>query len=43
MKLMNDRVAAAGLTAEQQWKVLRGNAERLFQFTPAEPPSNIIR
>jgi predicted TIM-barrel fold metal-dependent hydrolase len=39
MKLMNDRVAAAGLTAEQQWKVLRGNAERLFQFTPSAPPA----
>jgi len=41
MKLMNDRVAAAGLTAEQQWKVLRGNAERLFQFTPAEAPAGM--
>ena len=41
IKLMNDRVAAAGLTAEQQHKVLRGNAERLFQFTPADPPATV--
>lgn len=38
-KLMNDRVAAAGLTDEQIYKILRGNAERLFQFTPAPVPS----
>lgn len=38
-KLMNDRVAEAGLTEEQKYKVLRGNAERLFQFTPAAVPS----
>jgi predicted TIM-barrel fold metal-dependent hydrolase len=35
IKLMNERVA--GLTPEQQYKVLRGNAERLFRFTPADP------
>jgi predicted TIM-barrel fold metal-dependent hydrolase len=27
----------AHLSPEDQWKVLRGNAERLFHFTPAEP------
>jgi hypothetical protein len=37
-KLMNDRVAEAGLTDSQIYKVLRGNAERLFQFTPAPVP-----
>ncbi|WP_029430143.1 amidohydrolase family protein [Blastococcus sp. URHD0036] len=29
----------APLTPEQQYKVLRGNAERLYRFTPAEPPA----
>jgi len=28
----------AHLTHEQQHKILRGNAERLYRFTPAEPP-----
>ncbi|MEW2355730.1 amidohydrolase family protein [Spirillospora sp. NPDC029432] len=27
-----------GLPAETQYKILRGNAERLYRFTPAEPP-----
>ena len=27
-----------GLDDEVKWKVLRGNAERVFKFTPAEPP-----
>jgi predicted TIM-barrel fold metal-dependent hydrolase len=35
IKLMNERVA--DLTPEQQHRVLRGNAERLFRFTPADP------
>jgi predicted TIM-barrel fold metal-dependent hydrolase len=26
-----------GLPAETQYKILRGNAERLYRFTPAEP------
>ncbi|NLU64678.1 amidohydrolase [Rhodococcus sp. HNM0563] len=26
------------LTPEQQYKILRGNAERLYRFTPAQPP-----
>jgi predicted TIM-barrel fold metal-dependent hydrolase len=29
---------AASLTPEQKYKVLRGNAERLFNFQPANPP-----
>ncbi|HUJ67804.1 MAG TPA: amidohydrolase family protein, partial [Acidimicrobiales bacterium] len=37
LKLMQERVAE--LTPEQQYKVLRGNAERLFRFTPADPAS----
>ncbi|GGV41167.1 amidohydrolase [Actinomadura cremea] len=28
----------SGLPAETQYKILRGNAERLYRFTPAEPP-----
>ncbi|HEY2562618.1 MAG TPA: amidohydrolase family protein [Acidimicrobiales bacterium] len=28
----------AGLSPEVQYKLLRGNAEKLYQFTPAEPP-----
>ena len=35
LKLMQERVAE--LTPDQQYKVLRGNAERLFRFTPADP------
>jgi hypothetical protein len=27
----------ADLTPEQQYKLLRGNAERLFEFTAIEP------
>lgn len=32
--------AFAGFSSEDRWKVLRGNAERVFAFTPAEPPSS---
>jgi predicted TIM-barrel fold metal-dependent hydrolase len=27
------------LAPEVQYKILRGNAERLYRFTPAEPPA----
>jgi predicted TIM-barrel fold metal-dependent hydrolase len=27
------------LPAESQYKILRGNAEKLYRFTPAEPPA----
>ena len=27
------------LAPELQYKLLRGNAERLYRFTPAEPPA----
>jgi len=37
MKLMGERLA--GLTEDQQFKILRGNAQRLFRFTPADPPA----
>jgi hypothetical protein len=26
------------LPPETQYKILRGNAERLYRFTPAQPP-----
>jgi predicted TIM-barrel fold metal-dependent hydrolase len=29
----------AGLPAETQYKIQRGNAEKLYRFTPAAPPS----
>ncbi|MEM7140670.1 MAG: amidohydrolase family protein [Actinomycetota bacterium] len=32
------REVVSPLTPEQQYKILRGNAERLYDFTPAEPP-----
>jgi predicted TIM-barrel fold metal-dependent hydrolase len=31
--------ALRGLDDDVRWKVLRGNAERVFKFTPAEPPA----
>ena len=30
----------AGLAPEQQYKILRGNAERVYRFTPAPCPNN---
>ena len=38
LKLAHERLDAAGLTREQQYKVMRGNAEKLYQFTPSAPP-----
>jgi predicted TIM-barrel fold metal-dependent hydrolase len=34
------QLQAADLTDEEKFKVLRGNAERVFRFTPAEPPTS---
>ncbi len=42
LKLAHERLDAAGLTPEQQYKILRGNAERLYQFTPSAPP-DVVR
>lgn len=39
LKLAHKRLNAAGLTPEQQYKVMRGNAEKLYQFTPSAPPA----
>ena len=33
------RKLVSGLPLETQYKILRGNAERLFRFTPTEPAS----
>jgi predicted TIM-barrel fold metal-dependent hydrolase len=39
ISLANKRLNDAGLSDEVQYKILRGNAERLYQFTPSEPPA----
>ena len=39
IKLAHERLA--GLDPEVQYKILRGNAERLYRFTPAPPPVTI--
>jgi predicted TIM-barrel fold metal-dependent hydrolase len=39
LTLAHERLNAAGLTPEQQYKVMRGNAEKLYQFTPSAPPA----
>jgi len=39
IKLAHQRLA--GLDPEVQYKILRGNAERLYRFTPAAPPVTI--
>jgi predicted TIM-barrel fold metal-dependent hydrolase len=41
LKLAHERLEAAGLSDEVKRKILRGNAERLYRFTPAELPSVI--
>lgn len=42
LKLAHERLDAAGLTDEQKYKILRGNAEKLYQFTPDAPP-DVVR
>jgi len=39
IKLAHERLA--GLPEEVQYKILRGNAEKLYRFTPSEPPTSI--
>ena len=39
IKLAHERLA--GLDPEVQYKILRGNAERLYRFTPTAPPVTI--
>lgn len=37
LRITRDRFDAAGLSPDVQYKLLRGNAERLYRFTPAPP------
>jgi predicted TIM-barrel fold metal-dependent hydrolase len=39
IKLAHERLT--GLSEDVQYKILRGNAERLYQFTPSAPPTSI--
>jgi predicted TIM-barrel fold metal-dependent hydrolase len=39
LKLAHERLDAAGLSPEVQFKILRGNAEKLYQFKASEPPN----
>ena len=38
LKLTRERLDAAGIQPAVQYKILRANAERLYQFTPSQPP-----
>jgi predicted TIM-barrel fold metal-dependent hydrolase len=38
LKLAHERLDAAGLSPEVQYKILRGNAEKLYQFEASAPP-----
>jgi predicted TIM-barrel fold metal-dependent hydrolase len=42
LKLAHERLDAAGLSPDIQYKILRGNAERLYQFTAADPPNVVF-
>jgi len=42
MKLAHEHLDEAGLTDVQKYKILRGNAEKLYQFTPSAPP-DVVR
>jgi hypothetical protein len=37
IKLAHERLNHAKLPDELQYKILRGNAEKLYRFNPAEP------
>ena len=43
IKLAQERLDAANVSDEVKWKILRGNAEKLYRFQAAEPPANVIR
>ena len=43
LKLAHERLDAANLSDEVKYKILRGNAEKLYRFTPAEIPKHAIR
>jgi predicted TIM-barrel fold metal-dependent hydrolase len=39
IKLAHERLNAANLSDQVKYKILRGNAEKLYRFTPSEPPT----
>jgi len=39
IKLTQERLNSAGIAPEVQYKILRGNAEKLYRFTPSDPPT----
>ena len=43
LKLAHERLDAANLSAEVKYKILRGNAEKLYRFVPAEVPKDVVR
>jgi len=43
LKLAHERLDAANLTDAQKYKILRGNAEALYRFTPSDPPDVLPR
>jgi predicted TIM-barrel fold metal-dependent hydrolase len=43
LKLAHERLNEAGLSDEVQYKILRGNAEKLYRFESATPPADLIR
>ena len=43
IKLAQERLDAASRRDEVKYKILRGNAEKLYRFQSAEPPANAIR
>ncbi len=40
--IQNARGQVGHLAPEVQYKLLRGNAERLYRFTPSEPPARVL-
>ena len=43
IKLAHERLDAANLTDAQKYKILRGNAERLYRFKASDPPEVLSR
>lgn len=43
IQFAHKQLSTVPLTDEQKYKILRANAERVFRFTPAEPPAKTTR
>jgi hypothetical protein len=43
LKLAHERLDAAGLSYEVKYRILRGNAERVYRLTPSDAPADLIR